>query len=182
MFCIGNVILFQPDIEEEFADEAVNAGFVRIPAGNIDALFQGKEDVEEPRHIGVEEILAHDEHVEHVSPGAVHDAVEGKQVVRIAFLDDGFRNIEAFLVVGMVIMRAVRFDVVAAFPWDDDGAPGEDAFPVSVTEDLLPFLFYTVYFFPREIAAVMDETDVVGVKVFPGPIKACELAEMRVLP
>lgn len=182
MFCIGNVILFQPDIEEEFADEAVNTGFVRIPAGNIDALFQSKEDVEEPRHIGVEEVLAHDEHVEHVSPRAVHDAVEGRQVLWIALFNDSFRNIEAFCVMGVVIMRAIRFDVVAAFPRDDDRAPGEDAFPVSMAEDLLPFLFYAVYFFTREIAAVMDDADVVGIKVFPGPIESCELAEMRVLP
>lgn len=180
LFLVGDVVGFEPDIEQELADEAVDAGFVGAPARDVEALLDFTEDVEEPRAVSVEEVTAHDEHVEHVCPGAVHDGLEGCLVLRIAFPDDGFREVEAFRVVRVVIVRTVALDVVATFARHDDGRLREPFFPVALCQDFVPACFDAADFAAREVAAVVYEPDVVGGQVFPGPVEAGEFAVVRV--
>ena len=180
LLMVSHMVLFQPYIEQTLTQEAVDAGFVGAPARNVEALLDFAEDVEEPRAVSVEEVTAHDEHVEHVCPGAVHDRFEGNLVLRIAFLDDGFREVEAFRVVCVVVVRTVALDVVAAFARHDDGRLREQFFPVALCQDFVLACFDAADFAAREVAAVVYEPDVVGRQVFPGPVEAGEFAVVRV--
>ena len=180
LFGVVDVVVFEPDVEEEFADEAVNAGFVGIPACDVDALFDFKEDAEEPLHVGVVEVAAHDEHVEHVGPGAVHDFFKGRQVFGALFLNDRFRQVQAVAVMGVVVVGTVRFDVVFSLVRHDDGMLGQESLPFFFREDLFLLPFDVPDFFAREIAAVMDKTKVIGIEVLPGPVQARQFTEMRI--
>ena len=80
--------MLEPYVEQEFANEAVDAGFIRRVGADVHAALEFAEDGEEPGAVLVIEVLAHDEHVEHVRPGAIHDEVVGGHVVRVFLLDD----------------------------------------------------------------------------------------------
>lgn len=181
LFGVVDVVVFEPDVEEEFADETVDAGFVGVPARDIDALFDFKEDGKEPLHVGVVEVAAHDEHVKHVGPRAVHDFFKGRQVFGTLFLDDRFRQVQAFAVMGMVVVGAVRFDVVFPLVRHDDGMLGQEGLPFFFRKDLFLLPFDVPDFLAREITAVMDEAKVIGIEVLPGPVQARQFTEMRIL-
>lgn len=175
------MVVFEPDVEEKFADKAVDAGFIGVPTRDVDALFDFKEDVKEPLHVGIVEVAAHDEHVEHVGPRAVHDFFKGRQVFRALFLDDCFRQVQAVAVMGVVIVGAVRFDVVFPLVRHDDGMLGKEGLPFFFRKDLFLLPFDVPDFLAREITAVMDKAKVIGIEVLPGPVQARQFAEMRIL-
>ena len=79
---------------------------------------------------------------------------------------------------GMVIMRPIALDVVFAFIGDDNGIAGQQVFPLLFRKDLGFFLFNIVDFFSRKIAAIVDETNVISVEIFPGPIKTGQFTEV----
>lgn len=180
LFLVCDVVGFEPDVEQEFADKTVDAGFVGTPARDVEARFDFAEDVEEPAAVGVEKVAAHDEHVEHVRPGAVHDGLESCLVCRIAFFDDGCGEVESFRVVGVVVVRAVAFNIIAAFARHDDGMVGEQPFPVALRQDLVLACGDAADFAAREVAAVVYESDIVGGQVFPGPVETGEFAVVRI--
>ena len=180
LFGVVDVVVFEPDVEEEFADEAVDAGFVGVPVCDVNAFFDFKEDIEEPLHVGVVEVAAHDEHVKHVGPCSVHDFFKGRQVFGALFPDDCFRQVQAFAVMSVVVVGAVRFDVVFPLVRHDDGMLSQEGLPFFFREDLFLLRFDVPDFFAREITAVMDETKVIGIEVFPSPVQARQFTEMRI--
>lgn len=113
-------------------------------------------------------------------PGAVHDRFKGSLAGRIAFLDDGCGEVEAFRVVRVVVVRTVAFDVVAAFARHDNWRLREQFFPVALCQDFVLACFDAADFAACEVAAVVHEPDVVGRQVFPGPVEAGEFAVVRV--
>ena len=127
---IVDVVVLQPYIEQALAHEAEDARLVGVPAGDVDALLEFAEDGEEPAAVSVEEIAAHDEHVEHVRPGAVHDGLEGRHISGILLGDDLLGEVEAIGVVSVVVVRAVALDVVAALARHDDGVALQELLPV----------------------------------------------------
>lgn len=175
------MVVFEPDVEEKFADKAVDAGFIGVPTRDVDALFDFKEDVKEPLHVGIVEVAAHDEHVEHVGPRAVHDFFKGRQVFRALFLDDCFRQVQAVAVMGVVVVGTIRFDVVFPLVRHDDGMLSQELLPFFFSQDLVFLGFDIVDFFARKIATVMDKPQVIGIQVFPSPIKASQFTKMRIL-
>lgn len=181
LFGVVDVVVFEPDVEEEFADEAVDAGFIGVPARDVDAFFDFKEDGKEPLHVGVVEVAAHDEHVEHVGPRTVHDFFKGRQVFGTLFLDDCFRQVQAFAVMGVVVMGAVCFNVVFSLVRHDDGMLGQEGLPFFFRKNLLLLCFHIPHFFARKIATVVDKPQVIGIQVFPGPVKARQFTKMRIL-
>ena len=110
-----------------------------------------------------------------MGPGAVHNFIESRKIFRILFDKNLLRYIEALRMMGMVIMRPIALDVVFAFIGDDNGIAGQQVFPILFRKDLGFFLFNIVDFFSRKIAAIVDETNVISVEIFPGPIKTCLL-------
>lgn len=137
---IDGVVLFKPYIEQQFTDKAVDTGFIRIPARNIDSFFKFKKNVKHPGHIIVKKIPSHDKHVEHMGPGAVHNFIESRKIFRILFDKNLLRYIEALRMMGMVIMRPIALDVVFAFIRDDNGIAGQQVFPILFRKDLGFFL------------------------------------------
>ena len=71
---VVDMVVLQPYIEQALTHEAEDARLIGIPASDVDALLEFAENGKEPAAIGVKEVAAHDEHVEHVRPAAVHDA------------------------------------------------------------------------------------------------------------
>lgn len=171
----------QPYIKKSFCHKTENTGFVCVPARDVNALFDFKEDGKEPLHVGVVEVAAHDEHVEHVGPCAVHDFFKGRQVFGTLFLDNRFRQVQAFAVMGVVVVGAVRFDVVFPLVRHDDGMLGQEGLPFFFRKDLFLLPFDVPDFFAREITAVMDKAKVIGIEVLPGPVQTRQFTEMRIL-
>ncbi len=178
---VGDVVVLQPDVEEELADEAVDAGFVRRVAADVYAALELAEDGKEPFAVLVIEVLAHDKHIEHVRPGAVHDEVIGRHVVGIELLHDLPRDREAFGMMGVQVMALVALDVVSPLVGHDDGCLGEELFPVGRGQHLLAFRPAVMDFLIREVAAVVHEACVVRLKILPRPIDGRELTVVRVL-
>ena len=181
LLCVGNPICFEPDVEEELGDEAVDSLLEGVPAGDVDAGLEGEEDIEEPRHVGVVVVAAHDEHIEHMGGCLLHDVPKGGVAFRIFLVNDGFGRIQADGGMGVIVMGAIGLDVVFPPAGHDDGVRGKERVPIGAGEDFAPFPFYRMGFFFGEVAAVVAEADVVGVEVFPRPIEAGELAIVRVL-
>lgn len=171
----------QPYVKKPFCYKAKNAGFIGVPVRDVDAFFDFKEDIEEPLHVGVVEVAAHDEHVKHVGPRAVHDFFKGRQVFGALFPNNHFRQVQAFAVMRVVVVGAVRFDVVFPLVRHDDRMLGQEGLPFFFREDLFLLRFDVPDFFAREITAVMDETKVIGIEVLPGPVQARQFTEMRIL-
>lgn len=180
LFGVVDVVMFKPDIEKKFADEAVDAGFVGVPARDVDPFFQFKKDREHPLHIVIIKVTTHDEHVKHMGPGTIHDCFKGRKVFRTLFFDDLFCYVQALPMVGMVIMGAVRFDVVFPLVRHDDGMLSQELLPFFFSQDLVFLGFDVVDFFARKIAAVMDKPQIIGIKVLPGPVQARQFTEMRI--
>ncbi len=181
MLGVGDFICFEPDVREELGDEAVDSLLEGVPAGDVDARLEGEEDIEEPGHVGVVVVAAHDEHVEHMGGCLLHDVSKGGVVLGVFLVYDGFCLIEADGGMGVVVMGAIGLDVVFPPTGHDDGVLGKECLPIGGGEDFAPFPFCRMRFFFCEVAAVVAEADVVGVEVFPCPIEAGELAIVRVL-
>lgn len=56
----------------------------------------------------------------------------------------------------------------------------QELFPVCCRQDFLFARLYAAHLAAREVAAVVDEPDVVGLQVLPRPVKRGELTVMRV--
>lgn len=179
-FQIINLIFFQPDVEKKFANKAVDAGFIGIPISDVDPFFQFKENREHPLHVVIIKVTAHDKHVEHMSPGPIHDFFKGRQVFRTLLLDDLFRHIQPFPMVGMVIMGTVRFNVVFPLIRNDDRMLRQKLLPFFFRQNLVFLGFNVMDLFTRKIAAVMDKSQIIGIQVLPGPVKARQFTKMRV--
>ena len=180
MLGVGNFVRFEPDVEEELGDEAVDSLLEGVPTGDVDAGLEGEKDIEEPCHVGVVVVAAHDEHIEHMGGCLLHDVPKGGVVFRIFLVNDGFGLIEADGGMGVIVMGAIGLDVVFPPAGHDNGVRGKERFPIGAGEDFAPFPFYRMGFFFGEVAAVVAEADVVGVEIFPRPIEAGELAIVRI--
>lgn len=130
LLAIRDFVLLQPDIEHQLADEAVDAGLVGGVAADVHPVLNLEQDVEHPLAVRVVEVLAHDEHVEHVGPGAPHDHIVRLDVFWIIGADDLFQRLQALGVVGMQIMGFVRFDIIAALVGHDDRRLSQQFLPV----------------------------------------------------
>lgn len=75
----------------------------------------------------------------------------------------------------------VRFDVVSPLVRHDDGMLSQELLPFFFSQNLIFLGFDIVDFFAREIAAVMDKPQVIGIQVLPGPVKARQFTKMRIL-
>ena len=104
LLMVVDVVVLQPYIEQALTHEAEDARLIGIPAGDVDALLEFAENGKEPAAVGVKEIAAHDEHVEHVRPTAVHDGLEGRHIRRELLGDDLLGQVEALSVMGMVVV------------------------------------------------------------------------------
>lgn len=180
MFGVGDLVRFEPDVEEELGDEAVDSLLEGVPAGGVDALLQSEEDIKEPGHVGVEVIAAHDEHIEHVGRCLLHDVLEGGFVGRIFLADDGFGLVQSYRRMGVIVMGAIGLDVVFPPARHDDGVRGKQPLPIGRGEDLAPFPFDRVRFFFGKVAAIVAKADVVGIEIFPSPIEPGKLAVVRI--
>ncbi len=180
-FFFPEVLALEPHVEEALGEEAVDAGFVGVVGANVDAAFQGEEDVEEPGGVFVEEAFFHDEHVEDMEGAAAHDSLEGVAVAGVFLGDDLLDFIQVFFVVGVLVLAPHGLDVVAPFPGKDDVVFGEEGFVVFPVKDG-GFLFLDVFGADvfSEVAAVVAEADVVGGQVLPGPVEAGEFAVVGV--
>lgn len=82
---------------------------------------------------------------------------------------------------GMVIMRAVRFDIVFPLVRHDDGMLSQELLPFFFCQYLVSLGFDIMDFFARKIATVVDKPQIIGIQVFPGPVKARQFTKMRIL-
>ena len=104
LLMVVDVVVLQPYIEQALTHEAEDARLIGIPAGDVDALLEFAENGKEPAAVGVKEIAAHDAHVEHVRPAAIHDGLEGRHIRRELLGYDLLGQVEAFGVMGMVVV------------------------------------------------------------------------------
>ncbi len=178
---VGNFVRFEPDVEEELGDEAVDSLLECVPAGDVDAGLESEKNIEEPCHVGVVVVAAHDEHIEHMGGCLLHDGPKGGIVFRIFLVNNRFGLVQTDGGMGVIVMGAIGLDVVFPPAGHDDGVRGKERFPIGGGENFAPFPFYRMSFFFRKVAAVVAEADVVGVEVFPRPIEAGEFAIVRVL-
>ena len=88
-------------------------------------LYQGAfplhpEYIEQPSTIGVQNVPAHDQHVEPVPAGTPHNGGIGWQIGRVAVGQDLLHHVQIFFVMGMNVLRIGHFDpVIAPFGQDD---------------------------------------------------------------
>lgn len=175
-------LLFQPDVEEAFGQEAVDPGFVRAVAGDVDTAFQGEQDVEQPGAIGIEQALFHGEHVQDVQLAPVHDSGEGSAVFGVFFGHDGFHFVQVLFVMGVFVLAADGFDIVIPLHRQDHIVLAQQLFIIGFAEDGSLLLFQVVRMDPvAEIPSIMAQADVFTVKILPGPVKPSQFAVMGIL-
>ena len=172
--------IFKPDVKEKFADEAIDAGFIGIPTRDVDQFFQFKKNREHPLHIVIIKVTTNNEHVKHMGPGAIHDFFKSSQVFWTLLLDDLFRHIQPFPMMGMVIMGTIRFNVVFPLVRHDDGMLSQELLPFFFSQNLIFLGFDIVDFFARKIATVVDKPQIIGIQVFLNPVQARQFTEMRI--
>ena len=80
----------------------------------------------------------------------------------------------------VVVVGTVRFDVVAALLRHDNGGVLENALPFGGRQDFMFARLDIADFAAREIAAVVDEADIVCREVLPRPVDRRELAVVRI--
>ena len=135
---IRDLVLLEPDVEHQLADEAVDASLVGGVAADVYPVLNLEQDVEHPLAVSVVEVFAHDEHVEHVGPGALHDGIMCLDVFRIIRADDFVKGLQAFCMMGMQVMGFIRFNVIATFVSHDDRRLGQQPLPVRPGQDCRP--------------------------------------------
>ena len=59
-------------VEQNFTYETIDARFVCIVIGNIDAMFNLFQDGEHPLAVLIKQIAAHDKHIKHMRPITVN--------------------------------------------------------------------------------------------------------------
>lgn len=130
LFTVRDTVFLQPDVEHQLADEAKDARFVGRIAADVHPVLNLEQDVEYPLAVGVVEVFAHDEHVEHMRPGALHDGIMCLDVFRIIRADDFVNGLQAFCMMGVQVMGFARFDVIAPLVGHDDRCLGQQPLPV----------------------------------------------------
>ena len=181
LLAIRDLVLLQPDIEHQLADEAVDAGLVGGVAADVDPILDLEQDIEHPLAVRIVEVLAHDEHVEHVGPGALHDHIVRLDVFWIIRADDLFQRLQALGVVGMQIMGFVRFDIIPALVGHNDRRLSQQLFPVRVRQDGRPLALYRARLLVGEVATIMDKPRIIRREVLPGPVQGRQFTVMRIL-
>jgi len=181
-FHFFQMLFFQPYVEETFGEEAVDPGFVGAVAADVDAAFQGEENVEEPAAVLVEQGLFHGEHVQDMEFPPVHDGGKGLAVVGVFFGDDFFHFVQVFFVMGVLVLAADGFDVVVPLHRQDHVVLAQELFVVGLGEDGILFVFQVIG--PDTVAkipTVMAQADIVAFQVFPGPVQPGKFAVIGVL-
>ena len=181
LFTVRDTVFLQPDVEHQLADEPVDTGFIGRIAADVHPVLNLEQDVEHPLAVGVVEVFAHDEHVKHMRPGALHDGIMCLDVFRIIRANDFVKGLQAFCMMGVQVMGFVRFDVIATFVGHDDRCLGQQPLPVRPGQDCRPLALDRVRFLIGEVAAVMDKPRIIRLQVLPRPVQGRQFAVMRIL-
>ena len=169
------VLFFQPYVEEAFGKEAINPGFVRTVAADIDVAFQRKKDVEQPAAVLIEQSLFHGKHVQDVELPPIHDGGEGLAVFWVFFGDDFFHFVQVFFVMGVFILTADGFDVVVPLHGQDHIILAQELFVIGLGKDGLLFVFQVIGpDLVSKIPTIVAQADIIAFQVLPGPIQPSE--------
>ena len=171
-------ILCQPDIQQPFGKIAVDALFGLIPHGYIEAALHREQHGKQPRAVLIEDVAAHDEHVEAVPASLTHDLIKAQEIVRAELIDDFAGEHYALAVVGVNILLIVGFDIVAALFGKEHIAVGEQLICPAARKYFIEFGAEQP---AAEMAAVMREPDVVGAQISPRPVHRRKFAIAAVL-
>lgn len=175
-------LFFQPDVEEAFGQEAVDPGFIRAVAADVDAAFQGEQDIKQPAAVLVEQGLFHGKHVQDVQLAPVHDGSESSAVLGIFFGNDGFHFVKVFFVMGVFVLAAHSFDVIVPLYGQDHIILAQQLFVIGTAEDGGLFLFQVVRMDPvSKVPTVMAQADIVALQILPGPVQPGQFAVMGIL-
>ena len=71
-FMVWQLLGFDPCIKQTFANKAKYAEVISVIVGNIDSLFQLKQNAEEPFAVTTERFVLHNEHVKAMPLCALH--------------------------------------------------------------------------------------------------------------
>lgn len=176
------MLFFQPYVEESFGEEAVDPGLIRAVAADVDATFQGEQDIEQPAAVLVEQAFFHGEHIQDVKFPPVHDGGEGLAVVGIFFGDDFFHFVQVLFVMGMFVLAADGFDVVVPLHGQDHIVLAQESVVVGLGKDGFLFVFQVIGPDPMsKIPPIMAQSDAVTVHILPGPIQPGEFTIIGVL-
>lgn len=176
------MLFFQPYVEEAFGQEAVDPGFIRAVATDVNAAFQGEQDVEQPAAVLVEQGLFHGKHVQDVEFPPVHYGGEDLAVVGIFFSDDFFHFVQIFFIMGMFVLAADGFDVVVPLHGQDHIVLAQESVVVCLGEDGFLFVFQVIGPDPvSKIPPIMAQSDAVTVHILPGPIQPGQFTIIGVL-
>ena len=166
-------VCFEPYVQQELADPA---GITSLEWGvcrGVDSFGQFVDQREEPCAVRVEQVGAHDEHVEHVTAGRGHTPIEHGNVFGSLRHEDVPHNVQMGSIERVRIVRAHRLDIVVP-PTGHDCAGLFQRFP-----NLLAGCDSNESVFSQSVRetggrkqpAVVHEAFVVGVAVLPHPIQ-----------
>lgn len=181
LLVIRDLVLLEPDVEHQLTDEAKDACFVGGICADVHPVLNLEQDIKHPLAVCIVEVFTHDEHVEHMRPGALHDRIMRLDIFRIIRPDDFVKGLQTFCMMRVQVVGFIRFDIIAALVGHDDRRGSQQFLPVCLGEDCRPLALYRARFFIGKVAAIMDKADVICRQVLPSPVQGRQFAVMRIL-
>lgn len=172
-------LVSEPYVKKDLAHPAVESLVEGRKAIRRTLFFQFEENGEEPSAVGVPEIAPHNHHIEHVSAGLLHHFVEGRHIIQMEFFYDFPAPVQVLREEGMAVVGVEALNVVMPFCRNKHCILGKEMFQFLMGQHLVEGIFpFSLSF---EVAAIVNQSQVVGVKIFPCPVHAGELTEVRIL-
>ena len=191
----------EEDVEQAFGQVTGGAQRLSAVVGHVGLAAELLQDGEEPGAVLVEDLAPHHEHVAEAALRAGEEGVGVLRVVGVFLLEDGDDAVEVLdmqagrrsvLLVGRGRASGERGELldlgghnVPALDGGLDGLVGEAVLLLRLRadapiHDLAEGVFLVAGVGKVEVPAVMAETHVGRVGVFPGPVLRCELAVLGV--
>lgn len=168
-FPVRQVVGIDPDIQEQFGDPPEEPGLEIIVGCVVHLFLQLFENRKQEGTVGIRELLFHDEHIEHMPGPGFQMSVEGRQILRVQFGDDGPGLVQVLFIMRVGVMVTECFYIIVPLFGQDDVCGLEQLFRFLCgehrLEGRLPF------FLTLKMPAIVRQANVVGVQVFPAPVQ-----------